>query len=135
VCDEGYWTRSCAREIRITARGSGSGAIGPCLSTRYFIMTSPSSEDGELDFDLIVLEVGHPSPADRGTPLKGTQIEGKRTRVPRAIFKGSAVFGDMFSLPQAVGAPVDGSDEGHPLKIEGVSRADFRHFVKAANAQ
>jgi hypothetical protein len=50
--------------------------------------------------------------------------------VPRAIFKGSAVFEDMYALPQAQGIVADGSDDDHPLDLS-VTYTDFESFFKS----
>ncbi|KAF5336233.1 hypothetical protein D9758_014366 [Tetrapyrgos nigripes] len=57
-------------------------------------------------------------------------VEQSLFRVPRYHFeKNSEVFGDMFSLPQ--GEPIEGNDEQHPIKLEGVEAHDFEHLLRA----
>jgi hypothetical protein len=54
--------------------------------------------------------------------------------VVRQVFDKSPVFQHMFSLPREQGTAADGSDDAHPLKIEGVKMDDFRLFVRVAAA-
>jgi hypothetical protein len=80
-------------------------------------MSSRSNVDDYMCFDVIVIEV-----------------EGRITRVPRRLFAESTVFRDMLALPQARGAIVDGSDDKHPLKLEGIKYNAFKAFVRVAMA-
>jgi hypothetical protein len=50
--------------------------------------------------------------------------------VPRSIFERSAVFQDMWSLPQPGGTPADGTDADHPLRLDGVSAVDWKSFLR-----
>jgi hypothetical protein len=34
----------------------------------------------------------------------------------------------MFSVPPPANVPVDGSSQEHPLKLEGVTKVDFKNF-------
>jgi hypothetical protein len=81
-------------------------------------MTGPFT-DPEMNFDTIVIEV-----------------DGRLTHVPHKLFASSSVFQDMFSMPQNpdVGAVPDGSDNAHPLVLEGIKYEDYRAFVRTANA-
>jgi hypothetical protein len=54
-------------------------------------------------------------------------------KIPRAAFSGSPIFDEMFTLPQS-GTP-DGTDNEHPLKLEGVTVKEFRPFARAASSQ
>jgi hypothetical protein len=90
--------------------------------------------DDALDFTLIVLEVRCSALYTvRSAYQVLVQIEGTLVRVPRRVFAGSAVFEGMYTLPQAQDMPPDGSADTHPLKLESVSHADLKAFVKAAN--
>lgn len=78
-------------------------------------MSSRSAIDDDMCFDVIVIEV-----------------EGRIARVPRRLFAGSSVFQDMLALPQARGTIVDGSDDKHPLKLQGIKYGAFKAFVRVA---
>jgi hypothetical protein len=41
----------------------------------------------------------------------------------------------MFELPQAEKATADGSDDEHPLKLDGIQSEDFALFARAALAR
>jgi hypothetical protein len=60
---------------------------------------------------------------------------GARIRMLFALsaFSGSPIFDEMFTLPQS-GTP-DGTDNEHPLKLEGVTAEEFRPFARAASSQ
>jgi hypothetical protein len=68
----------------------------------------------------------------RTNALNVPEVEDTVFKVPRCVFDDSPVFSDMFSVPQRAtpGTPVDGSDQSHPVKLEGVKLADFRSFLK-----
>jgi hypothetical protein len=51
-------------------------------------------------------------------------------QVPKAIFDGSSIFEQMFTLPQT--EETDGSSNEHPLKLEGLSALEFRTFIAVA---
>jgi hypothetical protein len=51
-------------------------------------------------------------------------------KVPRTVFNGSELFRHMLEVPQPSGQPVDGSDEDHPLRLDGYSAADFRQLMR-----
>ncbi|OBZ75090.1 hypothetical protein A0H81_05020 [Grifola frondosa] len=58
-------------------------------------------------------------------------VENVLFRKPRRPFaQESEVFRNMFELPVPEGSVVDGSSDEHPLRLEGVSSADFRYFLK-----
>jgi hypothetical protein len=60
------------------------------------------------------------------------QVEDTLFRVPRYLFEESSeLFRDMFLLPCPEGIPCDGSSDGQPLFLEGVSKVDFRWLLKA----
>jgi hypothetical protein len=58
------------------------------------------------------------------------QVENVLFRVPRAIFRQSKIFQDMFSVPPGNGVIVDGSDDEHPLRLDGYTADDFRQLLK-----
>jgi hypothetical protein len=51
-------------------------------------------------------------------------------KVPRTVFSGSELFRYMLEVPQPSGQPIDGSDEDHPLRLDGYSAADFRQLMR-----
>jgi hypothetical protein len=55
-----------------------------------------------------------------------------RFKIPRALLLESPVFRQMFELPVADKTIADGSDDEHPLKLEGVKVEEFEFFVRAA---
>ncbi|KIM82521.1 hypothetical protein PILCRDRAFT_820381 [Piloderma croceum F 1598] len=57
-------------------------------------------------------------------------VEGTLFKVPRACFEHSQIFRDVFNLPCTNNAIIDGSDDGHPFKLDGISKIDFRAFLK-----
>jgi hypothetical protein len=77
-------------------------------------MTTPII-DSDMCFDPVVIEV-----------------DGRISRVPRKIFSGSPVFTTMFSLPSSPSAIMEGMDDNHPLRLDGVRYGDYQLFVKSA---
>jgi hypothetical protein len=57
-------------------------------------------------------------------------VENKLFRVPKAIFEQSEAFQDMFSVPQAENEAVEGSDDEHPLVLEGYLAHDFKQLLR-----
>ncbi|KAK0494930.1 hypothetical protein EDD18DRAFT_288587 [Armillaria luteobubalina] len=63
-------------------------------------------------------------------------VEKQLFRVARHLFVNtSEVFSTMFSLPQENVGVVDGSDDEHPLVLQGVESADFENILEALVAQ
>jgi hypothetical protein len=58
------------------------------------------------------------------------QVEGVLFSIPKRIFNDSAVFSDMYQLPQNPNHPVNGVDPAHPLKLDGIKRLDFQNFLR-----
>ncbi|KAG6910323.1 hypothetical protein DXG01_011391 [Tephrocybe rancida] len=59
-------------------------------------------------------------------------VEGYLFSVPRYYFANkSEVFSDMFSLPPQQDTKLEGSCDASPLHLEGVSRIDFKGFLRA----
>jgi hypothetical protein len=58
------------------------------------------------------------------------QVEGVLFRVPRGIFEQSEAFQDMFRVPPPGDVAVDGSDNDHPLHLEGYLADDFRQLLR-----
>jgi hypothetical protein len=52
-------------------------------------------------------------------------VEDVLFRVPRGIFEQSEAFQDMFRIPAPDNAVVEGSDDDHPLHLEGYLSEDF----------
>jgi hypothetical protein len=65
---------------------------------------------------------------DRKTHHLRMQVKDTLFTVIRGVFADSIVFQDMFSVPPPADVPVDGSSREHPLKLEGVTKADFKNF-------
>jgi hypothetical protein len=58
-------------------------------------------------------------------------VEDTLFRVPRVILEQSEVFQDMLSMPQAAdGSPVEGSDDDHPLHLQGYLASDFEQLLR-----
>ncbi|KAK0486318.1 hypothetical protein IW261DRAFT_791339 [Armillaria novae-zelandiae] len=63
-------------------------------------------------------------------------VENQLFRVARHLFVNtSEVFSTMFSLPQDNVGVVDGSDDEHPLILQGVESADFENMLEALVVQ
>jgi hypothetical protein len=58
------------------------------------------------------------------------QVEKVLFSIPKRIFNDSAVFSDMYQLPQTPSHPVDGVDLAHPLKLDGIKKTDFQNFLR-----
>lgn len=58
------------------------------------------------------------------------QVEDILFKVPKRCFEHKGVFDTIFSLPSAEGAVIDGSDDEHPFRLDGISAADFRRFLE-----
>ncbi|KAK0486319.1 hypothetical protein IW261DRAFT_791366 [Armillaria novae-zelandiae] len=59
-------------------------------------------------------------------------VEDQLFKVTRRMFEESSeVFSTMFSLPQGGSSPVDGSDDEHPLVLQGIKSVDFESLLKA----
>ncbi len=68
----------------------------------------------------------------READLLFTQVEDQLFKVTRRMFEESSeVFSTMFSLPQGGSSPVDGSDDEHPLVLQGIKSTDFENLLKA----
>lgn len=53
-------------------------------------------------------------------------------KVPREPFeKESAIFCDMFALPQGDGEIVEGLSDEVPIRLYGVNKEDFEQLLKA----
>jgi hypothetical protein len=57
-------------------------------------------------------------------------VEDVLFRVPRGIFEQSEAFQDMFRIPAPDNAVVEGSDDDHPLHLEGYLSEDFRQLLR-----
>jgi hypothetical protein len=128
-------TGACAKVTRCTIDMSSIASPASSCTLTLLHHCAEEMSDDELDFTLIVLEVRHAvlcivCPAHQIS----LQIEGNLVRVPRRVFASSAIFKGMYSLPQTQDMPLDGSADTHPLKLESISYADFKLFVKAATA-
>jgi hypothetical protein len=58
------------------------------------------------------------------------QIENVLFRVPRILFEQSETFSDMFQIPPPQGTTVEGSDDDHPLVLEGYLVHEFRALLQ-----
>lgn len=56
------------------------------------------------------------------------QVENRLFKVPRRLFNESPIFEDMFAVAQ--NAPLEGSSDTHPLRLDGVSAPDFKHLLQ-----
>ena len=63
------------------------------------------------------------------------QVEDTLFRVPQVYFENTAIFDTIFTLPAANNTPVDGSEDEHPFKLDGISKAEFRAFLKVLYPQ
>ncbi|KIM71308.1 hypothetical protein PILCRDRAFT_82922, partial [Piloderma croceum F 1598] len=63
------------------------------------------------------------------------QVEDTLFRVPQAYFEHTAIFKTIFTLLPAHNSPVDGSDDEHPFRLEGISKCDFRAFLHVVYQQ
>ncbi|GBE86157.1 hypothetical protein SCP_0900340 [Sparassis crispa] len=70
--------------------------------------------DAEFYFEYIVFLV-------EGTLFKVTR---------RNLESDSEVFRDMFAMPVSGNATADGSDDEHPLRLEGVAKEDFAQLLR-----
>ena len=61
-------------------------------------------------------------------------MEDNLFKVPRACFERS-FFDIIFTLPAANNTAVNGSDDDHPFKIEGIKKVDFLGFLKVLYPQ
>jgi hypothetical protein len=59
------------------------------------------------------------------------QVEDVLFKLHKAFFAPSEVFQDMFAIPAPPGQVVDGASDEHPLRLDGISLADFRQFLRA----
>jgi len=57
-------------------------------------------------------------------------VEDNLFKVPRACFEHTGIFRTIFTLPTIDDTPVDGSDDEHPFKLDGIKKADFQVFLK-----
>ena len=55
--------------------------------------------------------------------------------VPRHYFQTSDVFDGMFTLPGVPGAPQEGSNEEHPLFLEGIKADELREFLRVLSSR
>jgi hypothetical protein len=58
------------------------------------------------------------------------QVESVLFRVPRVLFEQSETFSDMFQIPPPHVAVLDGSDDEHPLVLEGYLAHEFRALLQ-----
>lgn len=62
--------------------------------------------------------------------LPYTQVEDTLFKVPRASFERSELFATTFSLSNTENTVVDGSDDEHPFKLDGINKSDFQAFLE-----
>lgn len=80
---------------------------------------------------VVVILVSYICPnVQRGGRLKSIQIEGVLFRIPRFVLQDSEIFEVMFSVPVPKGTIVDGADDEHPLRLDGLHADDFRQFLR-----
>ncbi len=61
-----------------------------------------------------------------------TQVEDQLFKITRRMFEESSeMFSTIFSPPQGGSSPVDGSDDEHPLVLQGIKSTDFENLLKA----
>jgi hypothetical protein len=56
-------------------------------------------------------------------------VENTLFRVPRLLFAHSEVFRDMFSITQGPDSVEDGTDDEHPLRLDGYQALDFERLM------
>jgi hypothetical protein len=59
-----------------------------------------------------------------------TQVEGVFFKIPRFVLQDSELFQNMFAVPPPPDAIVDGSDDEHPLRLDGYLADDFRQLLR-----
>jgi hypothetical protein len=59
------------------------------------------------------------------------QVEGVLFKIPRFVLQDSELFQNMFAVPPPPGAVVDGSDDEHPLRLDGYLADDLRQLLRA----
>jgi len=57
-------------------------------------------------------------------------VEDTLFKVPRASFERSELFTTIFSLSAPDDTVVDGSDDEHPFKLDGIGQSDFQAFLE-----
>jgi hypothetical protein len=60
-------------------------------------------------------------------------VEDKLYRIPRYHLERDPdnIFAAMFSLPQSQNEDGEGMSDANPIKLEGVSKVDWEHFLEA----
>jgi len=57
-------------------------------------------------------------------------VEDTLFKVPRTPFERSGIFATVFTLPAGENKVVEGCDDEHPFKLEGVGKVDFVRFLR-----
>jgi hypothetical protein len=58
------------------------------------------------------------------------KVEGVLFKIPRFVLQDSELFQDMFSVPPPPDAVVDGSDDDHPVRLDGYLADDFEQLLR-----
>jgi hypothetical protein len=58
------------------------------------------------------------------------QVEDMLFKVPRFPFEHTSIFVTVFSLPAGENKIIEGLDDKHPFKLQGVSKLDFTRFLQ-----
>jgi hypothetical protein len=58
------------------------------------------------------------------------QVEDTLFKVARAPLKGAGIFATIFTLPAGENNIVEGCDDEHPFKLEGINKVDFTCLLR-----
>jgi len=61
--------------------------------------------------------------------LSSLQVKDTLFCAPQRYFEHTTIFETIFTLLPADDTPIDGSDDEHPFKIEGIGKCEFRAFL------
>jgi hypothetical protein len=78
----------------------------------------------------VFLQVCHYMPAFHlSSSFFARQVDGTLFKVPKAVFEGSEIFRDMFSVPPPPDQIVEGFSVEHPIRLDGIAAVDFRRLL------
>ena len=63
------------------------------------------------------------------------QVEDTLFWVSQGYFEHTAVFKTIFTLLPADNSPVDGLDDEHPFRLEGITKYEFHAFLQVIYQQ
>lgn len=108
----------------------GSSRLSPGLSRTGASQTYMRDDTYYCDVVVILVRGRIADLCRRRLTILDFQVEGYLFKIPRFVLQESEIFQVMFSVPPPEDVVVDGSDDDHPLRLDGYLAQDFRQFLR-----